>query len=73
MESIELMIAETFDEGCVNLSRTEVPSALTLLLTTVKRVMVLLRYCMLKAALRILFKVKLKELDDMVEEGWMYT
>jgi hypothetical protein len=71
MESIELMIADIFEEAWVNLSRTEVPSALTLLLTTVKRVMVLLRYWILKAAFRILLSVKLKEADEILEDGWI--
>lgn len=73
MESIEFMMAEIFEEACVNLSNTEVPSAFTLLLTSVKRVMVLFRYWILKAAFRILFKVKLKVLAVIVEEGWIYT
>jgi len=71
MESIELMIADTFEEACVNLRRTEVPIALTLLLTKVNSVMVLLRYWILKAALRMLLRVKLKEADEILEEGWM--
>ena len=65
------MIAETFEEDCVNLSRTAVPNALTLLFTRVKRVMVLLRYWILKAALRMLLRVKLKAAAEMLEEVWM--
>ena len=64
-----MMIAETLEEACVNLSITEVPSELTLLLTTVKREIVLLRYWILKAALSILLRVKLKVLVETIEEG----
>ena len=66
-----MIIAETFGEACVNFNKTDVPSAFILLFTTVKRVIVLFRYCILKAAFRILFNVKLKEFDEMLDEGWI--